>query len=148
MRDNNSSPRPTENPAAPLIQADPSLLTPNRKEFDVKYPACPSTLPSTPNSQYTDKSWSSGFKPPRLKPLFQGFERPNFPHIAILTVLCLLSYPAFCVLKLVANDRSLFVVRLIVSTWCSVVGSSLGYILLTIGAQHLEAASEYTVIWY
>ena len=157
-RDDSSSPHPTENPATPLIQADPSVLTPNRREFDTEYPAWPSP-PSTASSRYTDKSLFSGlsslhskladlkFEPPRSKPLFRGFERPSPPRIAILTVLCLITYPAFYVLTLVAKDKSLFVVRLIVSIWCSVVGFALGYILLTIGAQHLEAASESVVMW-
>ena len=43
-----------------------------------------------------------------------------------------------------AKDKSLFVVRLMVSAWCSVAGFVLGYIL-KIGAQHLEAASKFTL---
>ena len=140
MRDSNSSPHPTENPAAPLIQADPSLLAPNRRGFGAEDPAWPSLPPSTTDLQYADKS------PPRSKPLIRGFERPSLSRIVILTVLCLITYPAFYTLKLVAKDHSLFVVRLIVSIWCSGVGFALGYILLKIGAQHLEAASEFTPV--
>ena len=140
MRDNNSSPHPTENLAAPLIQSDPSLLAPNRRAFDAEDPTWPSLPPSTTDFQYADKS------PPRSKPLIRGFEKPNLSRIVILTLLCLITYPAFYVLKLVAKDQSLFVVRLIVSIWCSGVGFALGYILLKIGAQHLEAASEFSQV--
>jgi len=42
MRDNDSSPGPTEHPAAPLIQADPSILSPNRRVPDPEYPTRPS----------------------------------------------------------------------------------------------------------
>ena len=83
---------------------------------------------------------------PQSKPLSRRFERPSFFHIAILTVLCLITYPAFYALTFVAKDKSLFVVRLIVSAWCSGIGFALGYMLLAIGAQHLEAASEFVVV--
>jgi len=125
-----ASPPPNENPAVPLIQEDPSPLTQNGNEVDAEYP-------STTDTQYADKF------PPRSKLLFRGFERPSFSRIAIFTALCLLTYPAFYILTLVAKDRSLFVVRLIVSTWCSGVGFALGYILLKIAAHHLEAAGEF-----
>jgi len=127
-----------ENLAAPL--------TPNKRELNVEYPTSPSLPPSTTNSQHAAKDWFSRLKPPRSKPLFRGFERPSFAHITILTVLCLITYPAFYILTLVAKDKSLFVVRLLVSTWCSGVGFALGYILLKIGAQHIEAASEFTPV--
>ena len=158
MRDDNHSPHPTDNPTAPLIQADPSPLTPNGRESDAEHPASPSPPPPTANFQHAEKPQLSSrwwlrlklaslrFEPPRAKPLFQGFERPSFSHIAILTTLCLIAYPAFYILTLVAKDKSLFVVRSIVSVWCSAVGFALGYILLTIGAQHLEAASEFTPV--
>ena len=126
MRANDSNPHPAENSAAPLIQAEPFLLTQNRREFDAEYPAWPSPSPS--------------------KPLFRGFEKPNFFRIAILTALCLITYPAFYFLTLVAKNKSLFDVRIIVSLWCSGVGFTLGYILLKTGAQHLEAASEFTLV--
>jgi len=160
MKDDNSSPNPTGgNPAAPRIQADPPPPTLNRTGSDPEFPARPSTSSSTADFQYSDKSWLPGlplhlkstgrrFEPPRSKPLLQGFETPRFSRIAILTTLCLITYPAFCILKLVAKDRSLFVVRAIVSVWCSGVGLALGYILLEIGARHLEAASEFTLIGF
>ena len=126
-------PHPTESAAAPLIQPDPSLSTSTRKVFYTEYP------PSTADSQYAKES---RFKLPRLKPLFQGFEPPSFFHIMILTFLCLIAYPAFYILKFAAKDKSLFVVRSIVAMWCWGIGFALGYILLRIGAQHIEAASE------
>ena len=141
-------------------QTDPFLLAPNRREFDADYPAWPSPSPSTTTFQSGDKPQSSSrqllhprlanlrFEPPRSKPLFRGFERPSFSRIAVLTVLSLVAYPALYILTLVAKDKSLFVVRLIVAMWCSGVGFSLGYILLRIGVQHLEAASEFTLIRY
>ena len=143
MRENDWSPHPDENSAELLVQADPSLLTPNRRELDV------ATSQSTANSPHADKSqFLSLFELPRLKPLFHGFERPSLSRITILTVLCPITYPAFYVLIFVANDRSLFSVRLIVSVWCSGVGFALGYILLKIGARHLEAASEFMLVGY
>ena len=148
MRDNSSSPRPTENPTAPLIEGDPSILTPNGRESDTEYPPRPSSLPPTSSFHHSDKSWFSRSKLPRSKPLVQGFETPSFSRIAIFTVLCFIAYPAFYVLTLVARDKSLSIVRLIVSAWCSVVGFALGYVLLKIGAQHLEAASESTLVRY
>ena len=146
MRDNNSSPHPAETSAASPIQADPSLLTPNRRESDAEYPPWYSLPPSTTSFQSADKSWFSRFKPPQLRPLFRGFERPSFSHIVVLTVLCLITYPVFYILTLVARDKSLFVVRLIVSVWCSGAGFAFGYILLAIGTQHLEAASEFMFV--
>jgi len=148
MRGSNSNPHPTEDPTAPLIQAGPSILTPDRGGFDAEDPAWPSPPPSTTNSQYADKPHFSRLKPPRSKPLFRNFERPSLFHIAILAILCLIIYPAFYILTLVAKDKSLFIVRLLVSTWCSGIGFGLGYILLRIAAQHLEAASEFMSIEY
>ena len=142
MRDHTSSPDPTEDSAASLIQADPSPSTPNKREFDTGYPAWASPSPSMTKSRFLRP------EPPRSKPLFRGFERPSFFRIAIFTVLCPAAYPAFYFLTLVAKDRSLFIVRVMVSVWCSGVGFALGYILLSIGAQHLEAASEFTFVGY
>jgi len=151
-RDDDSSPDP-----APLIQVDPSLLTPNRREFDPEYPAWPS---SSPSAESSDKSRFSSLQslhlkladlrlePPRSKPLFRGFETPSFTRIAILTILCFITYPAACILEILASDRSLFVVRSIVAVWCSAFGISLGYVLLKIGARHIEAASEFALIGF
>ena len=158
-RDDSPSPRPAGSSAASLIQTDPSILTSDGRESDVEDPPWPSPQPSTANIQYTDKSRFSSlrslhsrvklptlrFEPPRSKPLFRGFERPSFSRIVILAILCPTAYPAFYLLTLVAKDKSLFVVRFMVSTWCSAIGFVLGYILLKIGAQHLEAASEFTL---
>jgi len=142
-RGNNSSLSPTVDLATTFNQEDPLLSTPNRREPGAGYQASPSPPPSTTNAQDAEKPRLSGFEPLRSKPLLQGFERPSFSRIIILTVLCLTTYPAFYILTLVAKDKSLFIVRLIVSIWCSGVGFGLGYVLLAIGAQHLEAASEY-----
>ena len=142
----NCSPPPTENPTAPPAQADPSLPTPNGGEYDPECPAPPTLSSSTTDVQRADTSWVSRLKLQRSKPLFRGFERPSFSRFTILTVLCLLTYPAFLILTLVAKDASLFIVRLIVSVWCSIVGLALGYVLLSIGARHLEAASESTLV--
>ena len=157
-RDDNSSPDPSENPAALLIQADPPLLTLDRGELDPGYPTRPSSSQSKEKYQYPGKFRFSGlrslkftdlrFEPPRSRPLFRGFETPNFSRIAILTILCLITYPAFYILTLVARDRSLFVVRSIIAVWCSGVGFALGYILLKIGARHIEAASEFAPIGF
>ena len=157
--DNSSSPDPqghlTENPTVPPTQIDTSLPIPKGSlEFGAEHPAPPSPSPSTGDFQGADKSRVSilqslrrsfadlRLRPPRLKPLFRGLERPSLSRIAILTVLCLVTYPAFYLLTLVAKDRSLSMVRAIVSVWCSIAGFALGYVLLTIGARHLEAASE------
>ena len=148
MRGDNSSPPPTENPVEPLIDGNPSILSPNRREFDAEYPSWPSLPPSTTNFHHSDKSQYSRSGPPRSKPLVRGFERPSFSHIVVLVILCLVAYPAFYILTLVAKDKSLSIVRLIVSAWCSVVGFALGYVLLKIGAQHIEAASESTLVGY
>jgi len=138
VEESNSS--PSENLAAPPVQVDPSPLTPNRREFDAEYPPWYSLPPSTANFQYADKSKLPWFKPRR------GFEKPSFSRIVILTILCLIAYPAFHILTLVAGDKSLFTVRLLVSVWSSGVGFALGYILLKIGARHLEATSEFTLV--
>lgn len=146
LRDDYWSPPRSADSTTPFSQADPLLLTPNRRAFDIGE--------TTPHSQYTDKSQVSSRQPfypklagfaygeSRAKPLFRGFESPSFPRIAILVVLCLSAYPALYILTLVARDKSLFVARLIVAMWCSGVGFALGYLLVKIGVQHLEAASE------
>jgi len=158
LRDDDWS--PPDSATSPNWRADHFLLTPNRREPDADYPAWPSPSPSKTTFHYEDKPQFSSrqllhpklanlrFEPPRSKALFRGFERPSFSRIAILTVLSLIAYPALYILTLVAKDKSLFVVRLIVAMWCSGVGFALGYILIRVGVQHLEAASEFTLIWY
>ena len=141
-RESNTSSHTPEDPTAPLIQAGPPLSIPNGGDFDAECPARPSPSSSTTKSQRADKPSL------RSKPLFQGFERPSFSRIAILTVLCVLTYPTFYLLTLVARGKSLFVVRLIVGMWCSVVGFAIGYFLLKTGAQHLEATSEFMPAGY
>lgn len=131
-RDNDSSSHLAENPDAPRNQ-ESSLLTTVRRESDADDPTCSSRPPSKTDSRRAGKS------PPR-------FERPSPSNIAILTVLCLLVYPVFYVLKIAAKDKSLFVVRLIVSAWCSGTGFALEYILLRIGAQHLGATSGFMLV--
>jgi len=138
--DESPSPPITADLAALPNRGDPLLLTPNEGKFGPDDPAWTSKPPPAANSQFADNPSS------QPKPLFQGFERPNFSRIAILTVLCLITYPAFYILTLVAKDRSLFIVRLIVAVWCSGAGFSLGNTLLKIGARHLEAASEFTPV--
>ena len=140
MRDNNSNTTETTT----LTRAGPSIPTLSRRGPDPENPPRHSLLPSTENFQNPNKSLFSRFKPPLLQPLSQDFERPSFSRIAILAILCLITYPASFFLTSVAKDRSLFIVRVIVSVWCSGVGVALGYLLLRIGAQHLEATSEFT----
>ena len=142
-RDNSSSPDPTENSTEPLlIQTDSSLTTLNGGDVDAEDEAWPSPPPSMTNSRHTKK------QPPRFKPRFRGFESPNFARIGILTLTCVIAYPAFYALTLVAKDRSLFTVRLIGALWYSSIGVVLGLVLLNIGARHLEAASEFTPVGY
>lgn len=133
------SPPPTADSATPLFLDNPLPLTPIRGDILDEETSL--------NSQYSDIGshrssrhlWSNSLQP---KSLFQGFESPNFGRIAVLIVLCLVAYPAFYSLTLVAKDKSLFTVRLIVATWCSAIGFALRYSLLEIGVQHIEAASE------
>ena len=129
VRNNATSPHSAKTSATPFDQPYSLLPTPKRSEFDVEDPTWP-------------------FPSPSDSPLFRGFERPSFSRIAILTFLCLVTYPVFYVLTLVANDRSLFMVRAIVSVWCWGGGFALGFVLLKIGAQHLEGASEFTLVRY
>src|SRR6266545_4747225 len=134
--DSDWSPPLTADSVTPFIHAGP-FLTPNRREFDAEE--------TTLNFQYTDKAQFStrlslsypklaGFSvdSPRSKPLFRGFEGPSVARIAILTVLCLIAYPTLYILTLVARDKPLFTVRLIVSTCYSGVAFALGYTLLSI----------------
>ena len=143
---NHRSPPSISDSATPFSQADPFLLTQNGRGFDpeetmlnLQYREKPRF--STPQSLYPNFAGLSVY-PLRLKPLLQGFEEPCLARIVILTALCLAAYPAFYVLTLVARDKSLFTVRLIVAMWCSGVGFVLGCVLLRIAARHLEAASE------
>ena len=150
--DNLRSP-PIADSAAPFNQAgvDPLLLTSNRESFAPEYP-------SWPQFQYTDNNPSSTrrttrpnlseLEPSRSNPRVWGFEKPSSSHITILTVICFAAYPTFYILTLVAKDKSLFTVRLLVAVWCSGVGFALGYILLRIGVKHLEAASEFPLVGY
>jgi len=155
LRGNSLNPLPAENPATPLIQADPSLSTPDGRVSDSEDLAWPSPPQSAVNFEYADESRPSSrqslhpelaeprFGPPRPKLSFRGFEKPSLTRIATLSLLCLITYPVFYVLTLVAKDKSLFTVRVIVSVWCSGGGFALGYFILEIGAQYLEAASKF-----
>jgi len=160
MRDNNLSPSPppTVDFGTPSGQVGPILPAPNGGGLDAEPPAQPS-IASPPHPSNLRRSTtilhslhreltSLGSRVPQTKPLILGFERPNIARIATLTILCLITYPAFYILTLVANDRSLFVVRAIVGLWGWVAGLVLGYVILTIAAQHLEAASKFALVGY
>jgi len=157
MRENSPSPPPTADFGAPS-GLEPLLPDPNAGGLDAERPAVPSTASSQPTSKSRRSTASLqslhlglanlGSKLPQSKPLFRGFEEPSFPRIAILTILCLFTYPAFYLLTLVAKDRSLFIVRAIVGVWCWVAGLAFGSVLLKIGAQHLEAASKFALAGY
>jgi hypothetical protein len=136
-RDNHGSLPSVTDSVPPFQKADPFLLTPNRRESSAE-----DTSPDFSSQLLYPRLAGLSSDPLRSKPLFRGFERPNFTRIAILAALCFITYPAFYILTLVARGRSLFIVRLIVAMWCSGVGFGLGYLLLKIGVQHLEAASE------
>ena len=156
MRDNSRSPSPPPSPS--FSQTEPLLR--DGGGLDAECPPRPSRRPSTASSQRTGESWLSisnlrllHLEPPNLvpellKPRFRGFEEPSFLNIAILTLLCLVTYPAFRLLTVVAKNRSLSVVRAIVSAWCWGAGFAFGWILLRIGAKHLEAASEFALVGY
>ena len=127
------------------------------REVHDEDPSCPSRPPSTTDPQCVDESQSSSQRllPPEVaEPEFessqpsQGFEKPSLFRIAILTLLCLITYPTFYILTLVAKDKSLFIVRSIVGAWCWGVGYVIGLWLLKIGAQHLEAAGGSTLVGY
>jgi len=134
-------------------QGDPPSQ--NGEESDPKRP----TLPSAAN---TRKSWRSTATAPSLnrelpnlesnspqpKPPSRGFEKPSILNILILTGLCLATYPVFRLLTVVAKNKSLSVVRAIVAAWCWGAGFAFGWILLRIGAKHLEAASEFALVGY
>jgi len=165
MKNDSPSPPPTAGLATPSGQVEPPLPAPNEGG-----PAQPSTTSSQPTAkpwfsiatlwsrclELTGYLWSlcldlTGYiksKIPQLKPLSPGFEAPSFLYIATLTILCPATYLAFYILTLVAKDRSLFVVRAIVGLWGWVAGFALGYFLLRIGAQHLEAASKFALVGY
>jgi len=160
MRDNSSSPHPTENSAEPLIQTDSSLATLNGGGVDAEDQARPSPPPSTINFRHIKEllsftllmilTLSRHIKEllPRPKPLFRGFEIPSFTRLVILTLTCAIAYPAFYALTLVAKDRALFIVRLLVAVWCSGIKLALQYPLDKIGVRHREASSEFTSVGY
>jgi len=137
------SPPLTADSVTPFFHVDPFPLTPIKREFDDEG--------RTLNFQYTDRSQfstrrrfsSASFDyPQRSRPSFRRFEKPSFTRIAIITLSCLIAYPALYVVTLVARDLPLFTVRVIVAVWCSAIGFALRYSLLGIGVRHIEAASE------
>jgi len=160
MRNNSRSPSPppTADFATPSDHTEHLLLDPNAGGLYTEHPL---QSPAA-SSQYSVRSWYStttlqslrleltnlGSKLQQSGRQFDGFEEPSYPRITTLTVLCLVTYPAFYILTLVAKDRSLFIVRAIVGVWCWVAGFILGYFLFEIGAQHLEAASKSALVWY
>jgi hypothetical protein len=134
-----SDDRPIVDSVSPLCPTDSFLLTPSRGECNDEE--------TTLNVQDIDKYQFSAQEGPdsgsqRLKTLFKRFERPSFIRIAILTVLCVVAYPALYVVSLVGRDLPLFTVRVIVGMGCSGIGFALSYSLLGIGVRHIEAASE------
>lgn len=81
-----------------------------------------------------------------LHPIEENFESPEWHKITIHVMLCLLAYPFLFMTVKIAQHRSLFWSRLIVSVGCGIVGFALGLSLLSLGRPFFEAATWATVI--
>lgn len=73
----------------------------------------------------------------------KNFEAPEWHKIIIHVILCLIAYPFLFLSVKIAQNKTLFWSRLIVSVGCGVVGFLLGLSLLSLGRPFLEAASAY-----
>lgn len=76
------------------------------------------------------------------RPIFKGFERPDWSKIALHIFACLFSYPMMYVVTLISRDRSLFLVRALVAVGSALVGFCLAFCLVAFAIKYLEAASE------
>ncbi|PBK73185.1 hypothetical protein ARMSODRAFT_881019 [Armillaria solidipes] len=76
----------------------------------------------------------------------KNFEAPEWHKIIIHVILCLIAYPFLFLSVKIAQNRTLFWSRLIVSVGCGVIGFALGLSLLSLGRPFLEAATWATVI--
>jgi hypothetical protein len=79
----------------------------------------------------------------RRHPFASQFEAPDWQHLLIHSVLCILAYPLLLSMTLVASSRPLFWTRAIVGLGCGVIGFALGLIPLVLGQKFLEAAGGF-----
>ncbi|KAK0231351.1 hypothetical protein IW262DRAFT_1262876 [Armillaria fumosa] len=81
-----------------------------------------------------------------LHPIEENFEPPEWYKMIIHVMLCLLAYPFLFASVRIAQNRTLFWSRLIVSVGCGIIGFALGLSLLSLGRPFFEAATWATVI--
>lgn len=142
------SPPSSTNSTTLLYPSVTPQFSPNRRKSD-SYPEC--WLPSSPPYALTDKRKASilpirltipKFDSPKPRTIVKGFERPDLRQLALHVLVCLVSYPAMYLVTLVANERSLFLVRILVAVWSALVGFCLALSLAAFATKHLEAASK------
>lgn len=136
------------NSATPLYPSVAPEFSPNRRQSD-SYTGKQWT-PSSPSYGVETKRRGSAL-PIRLpipktsaRPIFKGFERPDLRQLSLHVFVCFVSYPVMYLVTLVAKDRSLFLVRVLVAVWCALVGFCLAFSLVTFATKYLEAASEFS----
>lgn len=145
------SPPSSTNSATLLYPSVTPQFSPNRRQSD-SYPD--HWLPSSPPYALTGKRKASilpiriripKFDAPKPRPIIKGFERPRFTQLFLHVSVCLGSYPVMCFITVVAKDRSLFLVRILVAVWSALVGFCLAFSLVAFATKYLEAASKLSV---
>ena len=96
--------------------------------------------PSKPSPLYSLRTSSALL---RRRPLVSGFEIPYWKDTLLHSALCLVSYPILLAVTIFAHNKTIFWARFIVSAGCGLVGLGIGYSLLTLAKNHLEAASKF-----
>lgn len=81
-------------------------------------------------------------KPPKQHPFCRLFEAPKWRTFAVHTALCLAAYPFLLIFVVIAQDRTLFLTRVIVGLGCGIIGILLAISLVRLARGHLEAAGE------
>ncbi|KAJ7590809.1 hypothetical protein C8J56DRAFT_1003458 [Mycena floridula] len=85
-------------------------------------------------------------KPQRKHPFSEVFAPPEWSPILIHAAFCLLSLPVLLAAASLAQERSLFWTRTIVSAASGAVGLALGFSLIELGRRFIEAAAWATLI--
>lgn len=137
---------PPTSATTPRFPSFTSPFSPNRRQFDSH--SSEYWTPSSPSHVVKEKRKTlvlpSGLPTPKTsaRPIFKGFERPDWRQLAVHVFGCFISYPVMYLVTLAAKDRSLFLTRVLVATWASVVGFCLAFSLVVFATKYLEAASE------
>lgn len=124
----------------PSLSSHDQLSNPYSDEHQLPNPYSHERLITPTSASYGLKEMHN--TPPNTSLPKANFEKPDWKQLVLHVFMCLASYPVMYAVTLIAKDRTLFLVRVVVSVGSAMVGFCLAFSLAASATKYLEAASE------